>query len=85
MRFIRCEASVALVLAHVSRSRLWSYDESISLCVQEQQDVSWKEAGRAGLAWTHEAKMKKPPDVSTQLSQTDRAEGKCSSPYNPFV
>lgn len=64
---------------------LSSYDKSISLCVQEQQDVSWKEAGRAGLAWTCEAKMKEPPDISTQLSQTDRVEGKCSSPYNLFV
>lgn len=70
---------------HISLSRLSSYDKSISLCVQEQQDVSWKEAGRAGLAWTREAKMKKPPDISTQLSQTDRVEGKCSSPYNLFV
>lgn len=64
---------------HISPS-LSSYNESISFCVQEQQDVSWKEAGRAGLAWTRDAKMKKPPDISTQLSDKLTVEWRANVP-----
>lgn len=84
---------MALVLAHITLcplqiSRLSSHDKSIPLCVQEQQDVSWKQSWEN---WPHGAKVKKPNDTSTQLSdklteknQENHIQGKCSCPYIPF-